>query len=236
MNFLEEANSLLKQYSNNIRIITDESTKMIFSDVFKNSWWQIKSINIKKLRKGCFYIIKYNYNGNKIWCPILTLDFKIKENKNILYCINFDYLPYKYKIPFVNMLFKTNEKTIEKNRDIENVLLENSIKLSFEFVYNWLKTNGNKSYSLTAFDVLKIEKIHVVSTTLIDRFIFLDTKYINKRMMLDTLEKIDDKTKKEEMKLIIEKYEKLLELYESDIELYYRSLRSFESNLKLYED
>jgi len=236
MEFKDEVFALLSQYNNNIKLITTDSTNQLFQTAFKSPTWQLKPINVKKLRKGGFYIIKYNYNGNKIWSPILSLEYKVKFNKNILYAINFDYLPYKYKIFFVNYLLKINNNVVDSNRDIENVLEEKNLKLSIESVYRWLQNNGKKEYSLTAFDILKIEKVYSVSTTLLNRFIFLDTKYINKRMMLDVLEKLDIQNLKLEMEKKIEKYEELLELYENDIELFYKSLRNFESNLKLFDD
>jgi hypothetical protein len=192
MEFGEEVRALMGQYNENIKLLKDDSTSQIFQTAFKNPTWQIRSTNINKLRKGCFYIIKYNYNGNKIWSPILTLEYKVKNNKNILYAINFDYLPYKYKIIFVNRLFKLNNEVINKNRDVENVSEEKNLNLNVESVYRWLQLNGRKEYSLTAFDVLKIENIYSISTTILDRFIFLDTRYINNRMMLDTLEALDD--------------------------------------------
>jgi len=236
MEFKEEVRALMGQYSKNIKVLRDDSTAQIFQTAFKKPTWQIRPTNVNKLRKGCFYIIKYNYNGNKIWCPILSLEYKVKDNKNILYAINFDYLPYQYKILFVSSLFKTNKSYVDKNRDIQNVLEEESLDARIENVYRWLQTNGRKEYSLTGFDVLKIKQIYAVSTTILDRFIFLDTKYINKRMMLDTLESIDDQNIRLEMQSKIEKYEELLELYEKDVELFYRALRNFEANLKLFDE
>lgn len=236
MRFRDEVHALIGQYNRNIKVLKNESTIEIFSTAFKKPTWQIRPINIEKMRKCCFYIIKYNYNGNKIWCPILTLDYKVKDNKNILYSINFDYLPYKYKIIFVDHILKTNKTIDNNNRDINNVLLEKPLDLSFENVYKWLETNGKKGKSLTAFDVLKIEKVYAISTTILDRFIFLDTRYINKRMMLDVLEKLNMEKDKLEMKKKINKYEEILELYEEDVELYYKALRNFESNLKLFDD
>ncbi len=236
MKFSEKVQALIGQYNDNIKLLKDESTIEIFSTAFRNPTWQIKPTIIKNIRKGCFYIIKYNYNGNKIWCPILTLEYKVKDNKNILYSINFDYLPYKYKISFVDSIIKTNKDRVNKNRDINNVLEEFTLDLGFENVYRWLKTNGRKEYSLTAFDVLKIENVYAISTSILDRFIFLDTRYINRRMMLDVFEKLDIEKYRLEMETKIVKYEEILELYNEDVELYYKALKNFESNLKLFDE
>jgi hypothetical protein len=234
--FTKNVQALIGQYSKNIKLLRDESTIEIFSTAFKKPTWQIRKITIKKLVIGRFYIIRYNYNGNKIWCPILTLKYKVENNKNKLYCINLDYLPYKYKIKFIERLFKVNLLKVEKNRNIENVLIEKSLDLDVENVYRWLQSNGRKEYSFTAFDVLKIEKIYAVSTTILDRFIFLDTRYINKRMLLNVLEQVVEDKKKLEMKKKIDKYDEILELYDEDVDLYYRSLRNFQSNLKLFDE
>lgn len=236
MEFKEEVRALMGQYNNNIKVLTDDSTVQIFQTAFKKPTWQIKPTNIQKIRKGGFYIIRYNHNGINIWSPILTLRYKVKNNKNILYTIDFNYLPYEYRILFVDNLFKSNYHHIKDNGNIQNVLEENSLDVRIENVYRWLQTNGSKEYSLTGFDVLKIVQIYAVSTTILDRFIFLNTKYINKRMMLDTLEGLDNQNLRLEMQSKIQKYQELLELYEKDVELFYRALRNFEANLKLFDE
>jgi hypothetical protein len=234
--FRKNVEALMGQYNNNIRVLTNESTIQIFQTAFRDPTWQIKITTHTKMRKGCFYIIKYNYNGNKLWCPILTLDYKVKDNKNILYAINLDYLPYKYKIIFFDVLFHTNKIIINRNEVTQNVLKEKPLDLTLEGIYKFLQINGKKEYSMTAFDILKIEKVYAISTSILERFIFLTTKYINKMMMLETLEKNQDQIKKDKMKKKIEKYDEILKLYEDDVELYYKSLRNFESNLKLFDE
>jgi hypothetical protein len=109
---------------------------------------------------GKFYIIKYNFNGNKLWCPILTVppltnknekgvltnQLKIINNKNILYVVNFDYLPLKYKALLVDQIIKNNLDRWEKNQDRisrgEKVKEELSFKVFW--IYNFLKKNGKK--------------------------------------------------------------------------------------------
>jgi len=69
MKFIETIRALIGQYNDNIKLITDESTSQIFNTAFKNPTWQITPTNTLHMRKGCFYIIKYNYNGNKYGLP-----------------------------------------------------------------------------------------------------------------------------------------------------------------------
>lgn len=236
MTFDEEVRALIGQFDGDVEKLKDSSTVEIFTDAFKNPTWQVKATNISNLRKGRFYIIRYDYNGNKIWCPVLVLEYKVKDNKNILFCINFDYLPYDYKIDLVARLVKLNESKTDKNRDIQDVLQENSIDVTLESMYRWLQSNGKMEHSLTAFDVLKIDKVYAISTTKLYRFVFLSTTYINRRMMLDTMEQQDLEENREKMKAKIAKYDEILELYKTDIESYYKALRNFEANLKLFEE
>ena len=236
MRFSERARALIGQYNDDIVLLREDSTTELFTKAFRKPTSQIKPTNIKKLRKGAFFIIKYNYNGNKLWCPIMSIEYKVIKNKNILYAINFDYLPYEYKIFFVNLLEKGNNKIFDKNVDIDDVLEEKTIpSTNFENVYKLLKNNGGKEYSITAFDILKIEKVYAVSTTILHRFIFLSTKYINGRLMLEKLKEVDDIELKEKMEDKIRRYEELDKIYEEDVDRYYRSLKNFEQNLKLYD-
>jgi hypothetical protein len=99
-----------------------------------------------------------------------------------------------------------------------------------------LKRNGNKNYAITAYDVTKIENVFEISSTILHRFVFLDTYYINKRLMYDTLDMIQNEIIKGDFSNKIKMFEEILKMYETDIEEFYKSLRSFEKNLKLIEN
>jgi len=251
MKFTEEVTALFGQYSNNMRVIRNDSTLELFSYILKSPNNQVRSTSIKKIQIGKFYIINYNYNGNKLWCPIITIppvpnknengilerQLKLVNNKNVLYAVNFDYLPLKYKAYLIEAIIKNNLDKYEKNED--KISAGGSVDEEFNFkiswIYTFLKANGKKNYAITAFDVLKIEKVFQVSSTILQRFVFLDTYYINKRLMYDVLNTINDNRLREEFSNKISKYEEILEMYESDVEAFYKSLRSFEKYLKLME-
>jgi hypothetical protein len=201
---------------------------------------------------GRFYIIRYNYNGNKIWCPILTIppvpnkreegimerQLKIINNKNILYAVNFDYLPIMYKALLIDAIIKGNIDRYEKNSNM--ISGGRTVKEEFTFkvnwIYNFLKRNGNKNYAITAYDVLKIDKIFEISSTILQRFVFFDTYYVNKRLMVETLENITNEKLKGEFSYKIKIFNEILEMYDKDIESFYKSLRNFEKNLKLIDE
>jgi hypothetical protein len=75
----------------------------------------------------------------------------------------------------------------------------------------------------------------MISSTILHRFVFVDTFYINKRLMYDTLNNIQNEKLRNEFSNKIKTYEEILKIYETDVELFYKSLRSFEKNLKLTE-
>jgi len=237
MTFTEQVSALYGQYDKNIKKIRDDSTIEIFTYAFKKPNNQVRPTTIKNIKKGCFYIIRYDFNGNKIWCPIFAIDYKVIENKKILYAVNFDFLPIKYKIFFIDSMLG-DVFIADKNSDTQyigkTVLAESGIRnTNFENIYKFLKSNANKEYSITAYDLLKIDKIYAVSTTILQRFVFIDTYYINKKMMLETLLYIEDQKIKQELMIKIKKYEELSDMYNIDIENYYKALKNFESNLKL---
>lgn len=251
MNFSKEVGSIFGQYKNNIKVIKDDSTLELFTYILKNPNNQVRATSVNNIQIGKFYIINYNFNGNKLWCPILTIppvpnknekgvilnQLKIVKTKGILYAVNFDYLPLKYKAALIDTIIKNNIDRYEKNEN--TISIGGNVKEEFNFKVNWiydfLKKNGNKNYAITAYDAVKIENVFEISSTILHRFVFLDTFYINKRLMYDTLSMIQDEILRSEFSYKIKMYEEILKMYETDIEEFYKSLRGFEKNLKLID-
>jgi hypothetical protein len=253
MNFTEEVRALFGQYKENMKVLRDESTLELFTYILKNPNKQVRPTSLLKVQIGKFYIIKYNYNGNKLWCPILTippivntnesgvLGRQLKttiNNKNILYAINFDYLPIVYKTLLVESIIKNNKDRYELNSN--KISNGGDVKDEFNFkvdwIYNFLNVNGKKQYAITAFDITKIKNVFEISSTILHRFVFLDTYYINNRLMYDTLSTVQNEKLRGEFSDKIKTYEGILKIYETDVEQFYKSLRSFEKNLKLIDN
>ena len=251
MNFTEEIRALYGEYEKNIKVIRDESTLELFTYILKKPNKQVRATSVSNMQIGKFYIIKYNYNGNKIWCPILTIppvptknengilerQLKISGQKKIIYAVNFDYLPLRYKIALIDSLIDNNIDRYEKNSD--KITIGGVVKEEFNFnvkwIYNFLKNANNKIYSITAYDISKIVGGYEISSTILNRFVFLDTYYINNRMMYDTLNNITNEKLKSEFSNKIKLYEDIMKMYETDVEQFYKSLRGFEKNLKLID-
>lgn len=248
MTFIDIVNALYYKYNKNIKLLRDESTLLIFNNIFKNPSDQVYLSNVNSMKIGKIYIIRYNYNGNKLWCPILTIppllskndngvlekQLKTVNNKNLLYALNFDYLPIQYKIILIDNLIKSNQSKYDNNLNCKSAKDENSFKVNW--IYEYLKVNGKKNYSITAFDILKIDQVYDISSNILDRFCFIDTYYINNRLMYDTLSNIEDSKLKSKFINKIKSYENIIQMYENDIEIFYKSLRAFENSLKLIDN
>src|SRR5574343_793264 len=160
--FGEYCSSLIGQYNGNIKKLVEESTEMIFNLILKNQNLQVRRNKKGEIIKGIFYVIQYNYNGNKIWCPVFVIDdrYNTELQKRIIYAVNLDYLPYRYKIAYFDKMFKLSKYIIDKNKIINdqdgNVNDEKPLDVNFETIYKSLKNNGEFSYSITAYDYTKI--------------------------------------------------------------------------------
>jgi hypothetical protein len=247
--FGKYCSSLMGQYNDNMKRLVEDSTEMIFNLVLKNPNLQVRSVINGQINIGKFYLIQYNYNGNKLWCHIFVIDdrYSTELQKRIIYSVNLDYLPYQYKIVYFDKLFKMFSSIIERNKinnDGGNTVNEEiPMKVNFESVYKSLKNNGGFSYAITAFDYTKIvgigeggPKIFGISTTILNRFIFIDTRIINKRIMMDVLKDSDVEKEKETLKKLLLAYEKTAFDYENDVKEYYQQLKLLENHYKIYEN
>lgn len=236
MTFTENIRGLQGQYDKNLNKLVLDSTERIFY-LRKMNNNELSSISIKNINLGCFYLIKYNYNGNKIYCPIFTLEYKVIKNKNILYAINLDYLPYTYKSNFFINLMNFYKQIYDDNIDINDATNEKPLpNITFEKVYRLLKSNGGYEFSVTAFDILKITEVCRVSTNILHRFLFLNTRMVNSALMknLVSTDMLDEY--KEKLKEIIDVYDNMKISYEEDTKEFYKRLRNFESNYKIIDN
>jgi len=225
--------SLGLQSGSMIKFIKDMTDKLFMLKNKPNNT-EIKQVTINNVKPYYFYLIRYNYNGNKIWCPILTLDYRVIENKNILYAINLEYLPPLFKIKYFNLIFKKLKSELKKNSDNNGDLkYERPLPINFEFIYKTLKQNGNMNYVITAYDYLKIDKAYQISINIAPEIIMCDPKRYNSKSMKDLYQKLPESKEKDYLKEIIEMYDEIIEQYQEDSIKYHKIVASFEKNLKL---
>lgn len=271
MGLYNDSYSLLGEYNNNWKSCVYESTDIIFK-LLKNPNHEVMYSRAKNLLPGKFYLMKYEYISDKyftekymertsvpsikIWCPIFTLGFneseKIvdrynKNKKSIMYAINLDYLPYKYRINLFNGIFDMNKDRIDKNSDInfkgENCLSEMPLKIKASSMYNILKLNGNYEFSLTAYDPDKINRftmgnpeLYTISTTIAQRFMFIDCKLANRGLLMESYKSTEIDTEREKIKKILKSFDEILNDLESNERELYKKLRLLENHFKLFKD
>jgi len=196
---------------------------------------EIIKVSQTKLIPRRFYLIKYNYNGNKIWCPILALDYKVIKNKHILYAINLEYLPPKYKKIYFDLIFKTSYDELEKvaKSGFENISGENLLPFDFEFIYKTLKQNGGMNYVITAYDYLKVVDIYQISIKIAPEIIFCDPKRYNLDSMKELYLNLPESEEKDTLEEILELYTELIETYQEDSIAYHKRVANFEKHLKI---
>ena len=209
-------------------------------DVFemrKNQTNLFMQIGLDKIQVGRFYLINYEFNGNKLYYPILSIDYRVSNNKHILYAINLDYLPFDYKKMFFNKVYNDFEPIFSNNYDAENVLSENPLPINFEMIYNSLKDNGKFHYAISAFDILKIKECFLVSTSLMYIMTHIHMRKINIALMKETMKNYeDDDYKNKKLKYTITELEKMEESFDNDVISFYKRFKSLESNYKLFEN
>jgi hypothetical protein len=237
--FLNYIKPFIGQYGSLNNIIRDSTDEIM--NLRKLNSPLFKEIKPNKILLGNqvplkFYLVRYYYNGNQVWCPVMSLAYKVIHNKNILYILNLQYLPFIYKIKFFNMIYNQQKPIFDYNDVLNNVLKERTFKnLNFEKIYKQLKKDRFE-FAISALDLLKIKNVYSVSTKLLPRFIFLDLKRINSNVMKELYTKLASSKEKDQLAEIIEQWDKLIEEYKEDTEEYYKKLRTFEKNLKLFED
>lgn len=240
-NFQNYINGIINLNGGSIESTIKSLTNKLISLKNKPNNLEILKIspNYNNIEKGQFYLIQYDFNGNYIWCPILSLEKKIHKNNQLLYCLNLEYLPPKYKIMFFNKIFKQVYTTMEKiSNDI--VVKQNSLNfLSFEFIYKMLKNNGNMNYAIGAYTIknfnnnVKIKKIYKISINILPEIILSDFKNYNSKNMNELHNKLPNDSKIK-LKTIIKEYNELIQNYQSDSIQYHKNVALFRERLKLY--
>ena len=270
MTFKDECMALLGEYGNSWRNCVYDSTEIIFNLKNDNNHEELITKPIKLIPHK-FYLMEYIYIKDKyftekysetkdvpylkIWCPIYFLGFKLsdkiieRQNTNkklIMYALNLDYLPYKYRITLFDEIFKRNKEYIDRNKNFHtekngNVLNEYPLKnLSALTIYNMLKTNGGYEYCLTAYDPTKIVKfsfgqpeLYSISTTIAQRIMFVDCKLKNKKNIIETLREREIESEREKIELILKSLDDLLTDIESDEKALYKKFRLLENYFEI---
>ena len=235
--FVHYVNALCNEYGNNLQLLVNDSNKQIFS-MRKKQTPYFKSLPLNKILTGRFYLINYNFNGNNLYCPIFTIDYRVStNNKPNIYAINLDYLPYDYKKLYFGKICENYKQIIESNNDQDDVMEEDSLPVNFEGIYNSLKGNGGFDFAISAFDITKINECFIASTNILHVLMFVHMRKINIALMKQNMENYQmDDIKLTKLKYTVEELQKMEEGYENDVKTYYKRLKQLENNYKLFDN
>ena len=229
--------ALRGQFGNDLTTLIYETNKDIFNLRRKPNEW-FMNVTLSNIQVGKFYILLYDFNGNKLYCPIFVIDYRVTENnKHVIYAINLDYLPFDYKLLYFSKMYEVFSQIFEKNGDSQSFMNEIPLPVNFENIYKTLETNGGYNYSISAFDITKIKECWGVSTNYMYMMIHIHMRPVNVALMKQYIEQYDELTEqKEKLNKIVEKLEESVKTYEEDVKSYYKKLRSIEDNYKLFEN
>ncbi len=235
--FKDYCNALFGEYNNNIRVINKESTNRLMELIRDEN---LEVVKTKKIFIGKFYYLRYDYNGNKIWCPVFVLGEKYKTDtqKRIIEVINLEYLPYNIKIELFDILFDLNKDIISYNKDLnyknQNAEKEKQI-LNISERFNSLL--DRYKYSKTFYNFLKIKELYVISTNFAPRFMFVDTLLINLKSMRDLSLILEDYDMKNRLNIVMNELLSIQEdLNKGQYNNYLKRLRNLERKYKLFEN
>lgn len=229
-NFKDYMRSLKGQYGNYSRLIL-ETTADIFTLTREPVRPEMVQLNPRLIIPGQFYLLRYNFNGNLIWCPVLTLEKRVIKNKPLMFALNLEYIPTAFKIELFDRIFRAYQDILGKNEE-QPMAQQRALPLNFETIYRLLK-DGHKEYAITAFDLSKIRTLHWVSTNLAPHFLMCNTFKYNANSMKELYLSQEGPV---QLKVgeILAQYEQILQGYQENSEAFHRQLKAFEQNLKLF--
>jgi len=196
---------------------------------------EISKVSNNYLTSGRFSLIQYNFNGNLIWCPILTLDYKVHKNKHLLYAVNLEYLPPRYKVLLFSKIFNRASSKLETIADNKLVSSEPPLQfMNFDFMYKLLKKN-NMDSAITAYDIGKIKNTYLISIKISPQIILADMKKINSKNMKELHISLSGEAQKK-LGDIIGEYDTIIEEYQLDSIKYHKKVALFREKLKIFRD
>ncbi len=152
LSLLVHGNGIADNFKNN---------SVYFYEKYQQSDEMVRNIPVKSIKDGNFYFFHYKDDSNWMkWAPVFVASSKKFSNKIILYCVNFNFIPLEIRVLIFDKYI--SEQDIEKDR---------SIKVSYEGMYNELRTLGFE-YALMEFNSIQIALVHKINLEILPRFLF----------------------------------------------------------------
>lgn len=138
-----------------------KDNSLFFYEKYTKSDDMVKSISVSDMQLGGFYFIHYRDDSNWMqYSPIFTVDFKKFSNLNILFGLNFNFIPLEIRVSIFDKYI--SEKDFEKN---------NLLSVNYQGVYQELIKYGFE-YSIVEYNLNQINYVHKISMEVLPRFLY----------------------------------------------------------------
>jgi hypothetical protein len=160
----------LDMYANNTKFVT-ESMNHPNNDIHET--------DLRVLEKGKFYFLFYDLNGKSSkmekFNPLFVVDWFDLQGTRMIYAVSCNFLPIAIRTVFFNNICNHNKKTIEDNLKKDYTKQEAFTGINFANIYKLLYNIGFE-WSIRQFDAKKVQKIFVVSTNVLEKFLTMNTQ------------------------------------------------------------
>lgn len=197
----------------------------------------IKPINLTAIEKGKFYFVFYDLQGKSSnlekFNPLFIVDWYDDGKTRQMFGISLNFIPIAIRVVFFNLICNYNLSVIESNGSKDILKQESFSDISFGKMYKLLQGIGFE-WSIRKFDIKKINKVYVVSTDILSKFITMSTAKFTGVDDLKLIEiwnkKLSEQKKREKelIKSIIGDYKKM----ESELKTQYQSVSEQQENLE----
>jgi len=138
-----------------------KDNSLFFYEKYTKSDDMVKSISVSDMQLGGFYFIHYRDDSNWMeWSPVFTVDFKKFSNLNILFGLNFNFIPLEIRVSIFDKYI--SEKDFEKNK---------LLNVNYQGVYKELIKYGFE-YSIVEYNLNQINYVHKISMEVLPRFLY----------------------------------------------------------------
>lgn len=156
---LDKINDLNKSSGDIVTNFKDNS--LFFYEKYSKSDDMVKSISVSDMQLGGFYFIHYRDDSNWMkWSPVFTVDFKKFSNLNILFGLNFNFIPLEIRVSIFDKYI--SEKDFEKNK---------LLNVNYQGVYKELIKYGFE-YSIVEYNLNQINYVHKIGMEMVPRFLY----------------------------------------------------------------
>lgn len=156
---LDKINDLNTSNGDIVNNFKDNS--LFFYEKYSKSDDMVKSISVSDMQLGGFYFIHYRDDSNWMkWSPVFTVDFKKFSNLNILFGLNFNFIPLEIRVSIFDKYI--SEKDFEKDK---------LLNVNYQGVYKELIKYGFE-YSIVEYNLNQINYVHKIGMEMVPRFLY----------------------------------------------------------------